>query len=78
MTLGANIKSQEATARSPLMLFKYLMEYGKMNRSYNEGINESTFTPKETNKQIKQYIGVRSIIKGIDYQNDSNQIKNEA
>ena len=78
MNLGAAIKSWESTTGSPLMLVKYSMESGQRNRSCNEWNSESPFTPKETDIQIKQYIGVRSIIKGIDYQNDSNQIKREA
>ena len=38
-------------------------------------VNELVNTPKEINIQIKQCMGVRYIIKGIDYQNDSNRIK---
>jgi hypothetical protein len=41
-------------------------------------VNELVNTPKETNIDIKKYIGVRSIIKRIDYHNDSNQIKKDA
>jgi hypothetical protein len=78
MNLGATIKSWESTTRSPLMLVKCSIEYGKRNISCSEWNSEIPFTPKETNIQIKQYIGVRSIIKGIDYQNDNNQIKREA
>jgi hypothetical protein len=40
-------------------------------------VNELVNTPKEINIQVKKCIGVRSIIKGIDYQNDSNQINVE-
>ena len=41
-------------------------------------VNELVNTPKEINIQIKKCMRVRSIIKGIDYHNDSNQIKKEA
>jgi hypothetical protein len=78
MNLGAAIKSLEATTGSPLMLVKYSMESRQRNRSGSEGISESAFTPKETSYRLKQYMGVKSIIKGIDYLNDSNQIKKEA
>ena len=77
MTQGATIKYWEATTRSALMLVKCSMESRKMNRSCSEWISESTFTPKETNIQIKEYIGVRSIIKWIDYHNDINKVKRE-
>ena len=77
MNLSATVKSLEATTGSPLMLVKYPMESGQRNRSSNKWISEIAFTPKETNIQIKKYIGFRSIIKGTDYDNDSNQLKRE-
>jgi hypothetical protein len=70
-------KSSKYHVRGRACVKKLFISPSNLGRGIDHVVNELVNTPKEITIEIKQCMGVRSIIKGIDYHNDSNRIKKE-